>query len=117
MENIEVAKYLYEMGYLKQVKRAGWGMLGITQPESVAEHSFRTAIIGYVLASLADADPQKTATMCLFHDTAEALRRGHLSKDFSPVMRICLNAFSKLANIKLKDLRTQKIGLVDVTPV
>lgn len=72
MENIEVAKYLYEMGYLKQVKRAGWGMLGIPQPESVAEHSFRTAIIGYVLASLAGADPQKTATMCLFHDTAEA---------------------------------------------
>jgi 5'-deoxynucleotidase YfbR-like HD superfamily hydrolase len=72
LENIEVAKYLYEMGYLKQVKRAGWGMLGIPHPESVAEHSFRTAIIGYVLASLAGADPQKTATMCLFHDTAEA---------------------------------------------
>lgn len=79
MENNETAKYLYEMGYLKQVKRAGWGMIGIPQPESVAEHSFRTAIIGYVLASLAGADPQKTATMCLFHDTAEA-RTGDLHR-------------------------------------
>ena len=79
MDNNETVKYLYEMGYLKQVKRAGWGMIGITQPESVAEHSFRTAIIGYVLASLAGADPQKTATMCLFHDTAEA-RTGDLHR-------------------------------------
>jgi len=79
LENTDIAKYLYEMGYLKQVKRAGWGMLGIPQPESVAEHSFRTAILGYILASLAGADPQKTATMCLFHDTAEA-RTGDLHR-------------------------------------
>ena len=79
MENTDIAKYLYEMGYLKQVKRAGWGMLGIPQPESVAEHSFRTAILGYILASLAGADPERTATMCLFHDTAEA-RTGDLHR-------------------------------------
>jgi putative hydrolases of HD superfamily len=79
LENNETVKYLYEMGYLKQVKRAGWGMIGITQPESVAEHSFRAAILGYILASLAGADPQKTATMCLFHDTAEA-RTGDLHR-------------------------------------
>jgi putative hydrolase of HD superfamily len=56
LEQNDIAKYLYEVGYLKQVKRAGWGMLGISQSESVAEHSFRTATIGYVLASLAGAD-------------------------------------------------------------
>ena len=47
-------------------------MAGIADPESVAEHSFRTALLGYVLASLEGADPMKTATMCLFHDTPEA---------------------------------------------
>lgn len=72
MDNDNIAKYVYEVGHLKHVARAGWTMLGIPNPESVAEHSFRTAIIGYILASLADADAQKTATMCLFHDTAES---------------------------------------------
>jgi putative hydrolases of HD superfamily len=67
-----IAKYLYEMGQLKRVKRSGWWMAGITDPESVAEHSFRTAILGYILASLEGVGPQKTATMCLFHDTQEA---------------------------------------------
>jgi putative hydrolase of HD superfamily len=70
--NDSIAKYAYEMGHLKNVTRAGWTMLGIPNAESVAEHSFRTAILGYILASLAGADAQKTATMCLFHDTAES---------------------------------------------
>lgn len=68
----DIAKYLYEMGQLKRVKRSGWWTAGIKDPESVAEHSFRTAILGYILASLEGGDPMKTAMMCLFHDTAEA---------------------------------------------
>lgn len=72
MELADVAKYLYEMGHLKQVQRSGWQQIGIRDPESVAEHSYRTAIIGYILASLEGADPEKTALLCLFHDTAEA---------------------------------------------
>jgi putative hydrolases of HD superfamily len=67
----EIAKYLYEVGYLKNLPRAGWSMLGIPNPESVAEHSFRTAVLGYILASLEGADPMKTTTICIFHDTAE----------------------------------------------
>lgn len=67
-----IAKYVYEMGQLKRMKRSGWLMAGISNPESIAEHSFRTAILGYILASLEGADPMKTATICLFHDTGEA---------------------------------------------
>ena len=54
-----IAKYLYEVGQLKRVKRSGWWMAGIADPESVAEHSFRTALLGYILASLEGADPTK----------------------------------------------------------
>jgi putative hydrolase of HD superfamily len=67
----DIAKYFFEIGHLKHLKRSGWWRMGVRDPESVAEHSYRTAIIGYVLASLEGADPEKTATICLFHDTAE----------------------------------------------
>jgi putative hydrolase of HD superfamily len=67
-----LANYLYEIGQLKRVKRSGWWIVGIKDPESVAEHSFRTSVLGYILASLEGADPQKTAIMCLFHDMGEA---------------------------------------------
>jgi putative hydrolase of HD superfamily len=69
---LNIAKYLYEIGHLKHQKRTGWWRMGVRDPESVAEHSYRTAIIGYVLAALEEANPEKTATICLFHDTAEA---------------------------------------------
>src|SRR5436305_1497424 len=72
MSDNEIAKYLYELGHLKHVKRAGWWLAGIKDPESVAEHSYRAAILGYILASLDGADPKETAMICLFHDTGEA---------------------------------------------
>lgn len=72
MKLADIAKYLYEIGYLKHQKRTGWWRMGVREPESVAEHSYRTAVIGYVLAIMEGANPEKTATMGLFHDTAEA---------------------------------------------
>jgi len=68
----DLAKFLYEVGQLKRVKRSGWWIGGIENPESVAEHSFRTAVIAYLLAKLEGADPEKTTVMALFHDIGEA---------------------------------------------
>lgn len=67
----DVTKYFFEIGHLKDTTRSGWTQIGIQTPESVAQHTYRAAIIGYVLASLTGADPAKTTLMCLFHDTAE----------------------------------------------
>ncbi len=66
-----VASFLYEMGMLKRAKRSGWWIVGVKDPETIAEHSFRAAIIGALLASLEGADPARTALLCLFHDTQE----------------------------------------------
>ncbi|MEU7045418.1 HD domain-containing protein [Streptomyces varsoviensis] len=63
--------YLMEMGALKRAKRSGWWIVGVKDPETIAEHSFRTAVIGSVLAMLEGADPAKVALLCTFHDTQE----------------------------------------------
>ena len=68
----DIAKFLYEMGQLKRVKRSGWWIAGVKDPESVAEHSFRTAVIAYILAQLEGADREKVVSMSLFHDISEA---------------------------------------------
>jgi len=68
----EFAKFLYELGQLKRVKRSGWWIAGVKDPESVAEHSFRAAVIAHLLAHLEGADREKAVSMALFHDTAEA---------------------------------------------
>jgi len=67
-----VANFIYEVGNLKRVKRSGWWLIGISNPESVAEHSFRCIVIGYILAKLEKADLEKVLTMCMLQDLCEA---------------------------------------------
>jgi putative hydrolase of HD superfamily len=68
----DIAKFLYEMGQLKRVKRSGWWIAGVKDPESVAEHSFRTAAIAYILAQLEGANIERVVSMALMHDMGEA---------------------------------------------
>jgi putative hydrolase of HD superfamily len=63
--------FLFEAGMLKETPRTGYQFLG-SGKESVAEHSFRTAIIGYILSRQEEADSLRTLLMCLFHDMHEA---------------------------------------------
>jgi 5'-deoxynucleotidase YfbR-like HD superfamily hydrolase len=48
-----------EMGLLKRSKRTSWLSAGVDNPESLAEHTFRTAIIGYLLARIGGDDPTR----------------------------------------------------------
>ena len=66
-----LADFLFECGMLRKTPRTGYQFLG-TGSENVAEHSFRTAVIGHVLAKMAGADVARTTYMCLFHDLHEA---------------------------------------------
>jgi putative hydrolase of HD superfamily len=70
-------EFLFEVGMLKKTPRTGYQFLG-SGGESVADHSFRTAVIGYVLSSQEpDADRNKVVSMCLFHDLSEARSGDH----------------------------------------
>jgi len=63
---------------LKRTPRTGFQFLG-SGTESVAEHIFRTAMIGYSLAQLdGQVDAGRVVLMCLFHDVPEA-RTGDLN--------------------------------------
>jgi putative hydrolases of HD superfamily len=66
-----VASFLFEMGHLKRVPRAGWLLLAVPRPETIAEHSFRVGIVGMALAAIEGADVGHTAAMCLLHDAHE----------------------------------------------
>jgi putative hydrolases of HD superfamily len=64
-------KFIFETGVLKRAARTGWWFAGVTQPESIADHSFRTAIVGMMLAAMEGADPAKVTMLCVLHDTQE----------------------------------------------
>jgi putative hydrolases of HD superfamily len=65
------ARLIYETGLLKLSKRTGWWLCGVKNPESIAEHSFRTAIIAGLLAAMEGADPARATFLAVWHDTQE----------------------------------------------
>ena len=66
-----IVDFFHEAGMLRFTPRTGYQFLG-SGKENVAEHSFRAAVIGWVLARMAGADAPRTALICLFHDLPEA---------------------------------------------
>ncbi|MFH0834966.1 MAG: HD domain-containing protein [Candidatus Micrarchaeota archaeon] len=64
--------FLFELGQLKREKRSGWWIAKVPAPESVAEHSFRAAVIAFVIA---EGEEKKNAgdyaAAALLHDSCE----------------------------------------------
>ncbi|WP_068467624.1 HD domain-containing protein [Candidatus Protochlamydia phocaeensis] len=69
----ELVNLLNEIGMLAHVPRSGFAFLGSGE-QSVAEHSFRVALIAYALAHLSSepVDRYKLIMLCLVHDLPES---------------------------------------------
>ena len=69
-----IVDYIFETGMLKKVARSGWWTEGIKFPETVAEHSFRAAVIAFILAKMEGLDDSAANRICsaaVFHDVHE----------------------------------------------
>lgn len=80
----EISEFLYEIGLLKRHPRTGWLLVGVPEPESVAEHSFRASVIASVIAVMEGADPQRAAFLALWQDSQETRTTDlpHLTKGY-----------------------------------
>jgi putative hydrolases of HD superfamily len=72
--------FFYLASELKKVPRKGWkSKVGIEHPESVADHSYGTAIMAMVFSDTHNLDTEKILKMALLHDLAESI-----TGDFMP---------------------------------
>jgi len=68
----EIVKYLFEAGQLSEIRRGGDLLLGIDNPQTVAEHSFRAGVVGYFIGKLEGVNAEKAALTALFNDMHES---------------------------------------------
>lgn len=66
-----LVSFAYELGQLKQTPRAGWHRAHVSDPESVAEHSWRVAVLAMVIAHEEGANAEHAAALGLLHDLPE----------------------------------------------
>lgn len=65
-------EFALTLGKLKTLRRTGWVRRNVPDPESVADHSFRTTMLAMTLAPQVGADINKSIKMALIHDVGEA---------------------------------------------
>jgi len=73
-ESNAIVDLLRLSGRLKRLPRQGWVLLGVPNPESVADHSFRVALITLLMAQGdPEVDGERALVLALCHDLPEAL--------------------------------------------
>ncbi|MEX2348113.1 MAG: HD domain-containing protein [Nitrosopumilaceae archaeon] len=69
---------------LKKIPRKGWKeKIGLQSPESVADHSYNTAVMAMVLSDLKELDTEKILRMALLHDIAESVTGDFMPEEIS----------------------------------
>ena len=69
MKNI--LNFLIEVGKLKGIPRKGWVLRGIKNPETIASHTFRIAIMSWLLGREKKININKVIKISLIHDLCE----------------------------------------------
>lgn len=102
-----IASFLFELGLLNNFKRTGFDFLG-TGSQNISSHSFRTAVISYILAKLLNADVSKTVLMALFHDIPESrtgdinyFQKKYVNKDEERAVKDIVDSLPILSELEL----------------
>lgn len=72
MNSKKVIKLAQQVNLLKGLPRTGWLNKNIKNPESVAEHTWRVAILAMILGPELKVNQEKLVKMALIHDLGEA---------------------------------------------
>lgn len=77
MNEKKLVNFIFELNHLKRQKHVGLFRAGLKDIDSVAEHVFRATQIAYLLATLEECNPEKSALITLIHDNAETRTGDH----------------------------------------
>lgn len=68
-----LTEFFCEIGKLKEIPRRGWVIRDIKNPESIAEHTFRVALMAWILgkSKKSNLNIEKLIKMALIHDLCE----------------------------------------------
>ncbi len=68
-----IFRFILEVDKAKEVKRTGWVLGGIKEPERVGDHIFSTAILSYLMGKKLRLDADRCMKIALLHDIHEVI--------------------------------------------
>ena len=67
-----IVDFFKKASELKYLKRTGWIISGVKNPESVGDHTFMVSLMAYIYALKLGTDAEKVLKMSIIHDICEA---------------------------------------------
>jgi putative hydrolase of HD superfamily len=87
----DLVRFFIRSGRLKAERRRGWvKKLGLSDPESVADHSYRTALMTMVISDSRGLDTGKALRLALLHDLPEAIAGDAMPEERSGKLKITI---------------------------
>ncbi len=102
-------KFFKHAGELKNVKRAGWIERGLSEPESVADHTFRVSVMVLMYSDILELNTEKALKMALLHDLQESVT-GDITPQHLDIKEKKAKEEKAMKDI-LKDMPAQYLGL------
>ena len=84
---------------LKELRRTGWVQRGVSDPETVASHSYAVALLTMIIADLRGLNTLDAVRMALIHDLAESV-----IGDLTPEMKMRLGDLEERERRFFEDL-------------
>ncbi|XP_062569041.1 5'-deoxynucleotidase HDDC2-like [Saccostrea cucullata] len=69
----KLLKFMSFIGDLKRVKRTGWVLRKVKDPESVADHMYRMALLSFLVDPSSGLNKDRCIKISLVHDLAECI--------------------------------------------
>lgn len=108
----DIVKFLEISGILKRTQRTGWVDVGVHQSESVADHTFRTALLCMLYSDMNNLDTLKLLKMALIHDLPEAIIGDLMpSQKTAETKKEEENAIQKILNLLPETQRMDYLGV------
>ena len=63
-----ILNFLLQVQRLKIIRRTGWTIRGVKNPERISDHAFRVTLLAWLLADKKGLDVKRCITIALFHD-------------------------------------------------
>jgi len=77
-KNTKIVNFIFEAGTMRKLARIHrQTLLTDDMSDNIASHSYRVALIAWILAQEEGVDPYKTVMMALFHDLGETRSNDH----------------------------------------
>ncbi|XP_014472070.1 PREDICTED: HD domain-containing protein 2 [Dinoponera quadriceps] len=73
MDTKKLQQFMELVGRLKHMKRTGWVKRNIPDPETIAGHMYRMAMLSFLVDGKDNLDKTKIMQMTLIHDLAECI--------------------------------------------